>query len=120
MTDEEWNKFNHSLMVFLSGYLIGTNGEIVQDDFFLLCFNAHHDSVPFQLPTATAEAAWECLVDTANEDGFMNERLLLKDKVIIESRSIRVLRLMSPKNSNPLSVLNEFVKRVDKQSGVSA
>jgi glycogen operon protein len=120
MTDEEWNTFNHSLMVFLSGHLIGTKGEIVQDDFFLLCFNAHHDSVPFQLPTATTETAWECLIDTTNEDGFMNERPLLKEKVIIESSSLRVFRLMPPKNSNPLSVLNEFAQMMDKQPGASA
>lgn len=44
--------------VFLSGCLTGINGQVIQDDVFLICFNAHHE--PGLLP---------CLLLGINPDG---------------------------------------------------
>ena len=71
MSDEEWNQANaRTLGMFLSGSAvdeIDERGQPVTDENFLLLMNAHHESVPFQLPAAESEMSWVVLVDTSNE-----------------------------------------------------
>ncbi|HEY7873777.1 MAG TPA: glycogen debranching protein GlgX, partial [Actinomycetota bacterium] len=76
MTAEDWNQgFAKSVGVLLNGDQLpdpGPHGEQVHDDTFLLLFNAHHDYMPFVLPTAAWGAEWGAVIDTADpllEDG---------------------------------------------------
>jgi glycogen operon protein len=42
-----------------------TRGERVQDDSFLLCFNAHHEDIEVTLPGPEYGSRWAVVVDTA-------------------------------------------------------
>lgn len=69
MTDEEWNQEHaRTLGVFLSGSSLGEmddRGQAVSDENFLLLLNAHHEAVPFSLPTAASGMLWVSLIDTS-------------------------------------------------------
>jgi len=70
MTDQEWDhEHARSLGVYLSGAAldeIDRTGNKVQDDDFLILFNAHHDDLSFTLPPFDG-ATWHALIDTAAE-----------------------------------------------------
>jgi len=72
MTDDEWNThFVRSMGLFLSGRTMDVRdeqGRLIEDDSFLLLFNAHHAPLPFVLP-GRRDAGWEMVLDTAREDG---------------------------------------------------
>ncbi len=69
MTDEEWNQEHaRTLGVFLSGSSLGEmddRGQAVSDVDFLLLLNAHHEVVPFSLPTVASGMLWVSLIDTS-------------------------------------------------------
>ena len=71
MTDEEWNQEHaRTLGVFLSGSAvdeIDDRGQLITDENFFLLMNAHHEAVPFSLPTVASGMAWISLIDTACE-----------------------------------------------------
>ena len=54
MTQADWDFFfGKSLMVYLNGDAIAepdSRGQRIVDDSFILCFNAHHESIEFTLP----------------------------------------------------------------------
>ena len=55
--------------MFLNGQEIaapGPHGERVEDDSFLMLFNAHHEDVTFMLPTRRFGAQWEMVLTTAD------------------------------------------------------
>ncbi|MBW0013172.1 glycogen debranching protein GlgX [Mycobacterium sp.] len=68
MTDEDWGAgFAKSLAVFLNGHGIpdrDARGQRVLDDSFLLCFNAHYESIEFTLPPKEFGASWKLVVYT--------------------------------------------------------
>ena len=72
MSDDDWNVgFAKSLMVYLNGSAIpsrGLRGEQIVDDTFLLCFNAHHETLTFQLPSGHFGERWYRVIDTADPD----------------------------------------------------
>jgi isoamylase len=72
MSDEDWNVgFAKSLMVYLNGKAIpsrGPRGEEIIDDTFLLCFNAHFETMSFRLPDAQFGRRWHRVIDTADPD----------------------------------------------------
>src|SRR6266550_2860114 len=78
MTTDEWSQdFARCLGVYLVGSAlteIDARGQRVVDDDFVVLFNAHHDSVPFRLPTKTlappGDGRWQAIVDTARDDGL--------------------------------------------------
>ncbi len=74
MTSEEWHHdFARCLGVYLSGTALGeldARGRPVSDDDFLVIFNAHHDTIDFNLPDY-GEAGWLALVDTERDDGLL-------------------------------------------------
>ncbi|MCE0483207.1 MAG: glycogen debranching protein GlgX [Methylacidiphilales bacterium] len=50
-------------------------GQVMADDTFYLCFNAHFEKVDFVLP-GRPEVSWRMIFDTASEDGFaVDERI---------------------------------------------
>jgi isoamylase len=69
MTDEEWNQESaRTVGVFLSGSAVDEvdeRGQPVTDENFLMLMNAHHEEVPFLLPTAASEMRWVALIDTS-------------------------------------------------------
>ena len=68
MTDEEWNQEHaRTLGVFLSGSAVDEmdeRGQLLTDENFLLLMNAHHEGVPFTLPTAASGMLWVSVLDT--------------------------------------------------------
>jgi isoamylase len=68
MTDEEWKQSSaRCLGMFLAGKGLleyGERGEQITDDNFLLLMNAHHEEIPFTLPSLAEGADWRALVDT--------------------------------------------------------
>ncbi len=71
MTDEEWNQEHaRTLGVFLSGSSvdeIDDRGQLITDENFMLLMNAHHEEVPFSLPTVASGMVWISLIDTSCE-----------------------------------------------------
>jgi isoamylase len=69
MTDEEWAQESaRTVGVFLSGEGLGEQDErahSITDDNFLLLMNAHHEQVPFFLPTVASGMGWMTLIDTS-------------------------------------------------------
>jgi glycogen operon protein len=62
----------------LAGDLIGDvdeHGEPILGDTIFVLLNAHHESIPFCLPTTKPEHHWERLLDTADVQG---EQLILQ------------------------------------------
>jgi glycogen operon protein len=95
LSDEAWNEdFVRCLGVRLAGDLIGdtdARGEPIRGDTLLLLLNAHHEEIPFTIPTAKVEHRWECLIDTA-EPG--NELICLQpgSKHPLQGRSFALFR----------------------------
>jgi glycogen operon protein len=68
MTRRDWNE-QRTVGMFLNGQEIaapGPRGERVEDDSFLMLFNAHHEDVTFTLPTRRFGASWELVLTTAD------------------------------------------------------
>ncbi|HVS54836.1 MAG TPA: glycogen debranching protein GlgX [Casimicrobiaceae bacterium] len=106
MTTEEWSQdFARCLGVYLAGSAlteIDARGQRVVDDDFVVLFNAHHDSVPFRLPTKTlaphGDGRWQAIVDTARDDGLAPDGIFDAESTYpLEGRSLVLLmRVGSP------------------------
>jgi glycogen operon protein len=97
MTQRDWQFHDaHTLGVFLNGEEIPErtqHGEQIDDDSFLLLFNAHYDPVTFTLPARRFGTAWTHELDTAQPDLEPGaDELLAREDLRLEARSIRVLR----------------------------
>ena len=70
MTDEQWqHDFARCLGMYLSGSAINEcdmHGHRIVDDDFLLLLNAHHEEIPFQIPSFAGDQAWQVLIDTVS------------------------------------------------------
>ena len=96
MTDADWGAgFGRAIAVFLNGNGIAevdTRGERVADDSFLLCFNAHHEPLEFTLPGPEFGAAWDTVLDTADDDaGDRGGPRPAGAVVTVQARSLLVL-----------------------------
>jgi glycogen operon protein len=75
MTSRDWNEGEPVLGMFLNGRAIptlGPHGERVEDDSFLLLFNAHGEDRRFKLPRRIGAERWElelCTADPAAQPG---------------------------------------------------
>jgi glycogen operon protein len=69
MSDQDWNRgYARSLAVFLNGKAMltpGPQGERVEDDSFLLLFNAHTEAVTFTVPKDLDGFEWQVVLDTS-------------------------------------------------------
>jgi glycogen operon protein len=94
MSDENWKDgLARCLGVFLSGDTgdVDEHGEPVKADSVLLLLNAHHEPVPFKLPTFGLSYRWESLLDTSLDNG--QTRPVAADKPYeLAGRSMAVLR----------------------------
>ncbi|MGH9174969.1 MAG: glycogen debranching enzyme, partial [Vicinamibacterales bacterium] len=72
MSEQDWSAGSaKSLTMFLNGSVISTRGprgEKISDDTFLLCFNAHHETMSFTLPPSNFGPRWYRVIDTADPD----------------------------------------------------
>jgi glycogen operon protein len=68
MSDDTWNRhYVRCLGMWLSGHAIDEvdeQGERLVGDSLLILLNAHHENVPFRLPSLPAGKFWELLIDT--------------------------------------------------------
>jgi isoamylase len=99
MTQRDWEAQPHVLGVFLNGQEIAdrtAQGEQIEDDSFLLLFNAGHEDVDFTLPARRFGAEWShelCTYDPGVEpDG---DRSPARGQVTARSRSMKLLRRIS-------------------------
>jgi isoamylase len=111
MTTEEWSQdFARCLGVYLAGSAlteIDARGQRVVDDDFVVLFNAHHDSVPFRLPTKTlaphGDGRWLAIVDTARDDGLAPDGIFDAESTYpLEGRSL-VLLMRVGSTSHPVT-----------------
>jgi glycogen operon protein len=95
MTKRDWNE-QRTIGMFLNGQEIaapGPHGERVEDDSFLLLFNAHHEDVTFTLPTRRFGATWELeltTADPATEPGLLVAPA--RTEVPVIARSVMLLK----------------------------
>ena len=103
MSDDDWDSgFGKSVAVYLNGQGIpdrDMRGERVTDDSFILCFNAHHESIEFTLPPEEFGASWLPTIDTASDSGVpkSGDALKMDATVEVSLRSVLLLKADSPK-----------------------
>ena len=105
MDQADWDfYFGMALMVFLNGQEIAepdSRGAKVEDDSFLMFFNASHTDVEFTLPVATYGASWKVIIDTTQPRGETEEERILRagEKVSVAARST----IVAVQNEPPVS-----------------
>jgi isoamylase len=96
MTPENWGSgLDQCVAVFLNGEAItapNERGERVADDSFLLCFNAHSNTVDFVAPDIGYAAQWTAAIDTADPTGDTDLVVAAGEKLSLAPRSLLVLR----------------------------
>jgi glycogen operon protein len=96
MSDEDWDAgWLRCFGVRLGDVLgeVNENGEVVTDDALLLLLNAHHEPLPFLIPS-DLPGTWEVEVDTAAPDGRGTSRHCDAGETFeISDRSLVLLRL---------------------------
>jgi len=99
MNDEAWHAgFVKCLGLWLNGEMIGEvdeKGEPHSGDTLLLLLNAHHESIPFRLPSPVPAAEWQPLMDTAHFPGKLSDTKG-GTEYEINARSVALLRLTTP------------------------
>src|SRR5436190_3632775 len=93
MTRRDWDTGPPLLGVFLNGAELGTRtpqGKLLEDDSFLILFNAHHEDAVFTLPPRRFGTRWKLELTTSDRE--MPERRSARDEVTLESRSLCVFR----------------------------
>jgi isoamylase len=96
MTRRDWQGGEPALGMFLNGREIptpGPRGEDIEDDSFLLLFNAHGEDRRFMLPRRRFGAQWELELSTADPDAQPgSSRCGARTEVQVIAHSIVVLR----------------------------
>jgi glycogen operon protein len=100
MTQRDWQAdYAHTLGVFLNGREIADRtprGEPIEDDSFLLLFNAHYEDMTFTLPARRFGGIWSHELCTRDPKLAPDaERYSSRDAVEVGSRSLRLLRRVS-------------------------
>lgn len=102
MTQGDWEfAFGKSLMVYLNGRNIAEpdrRGQKIEDDSFLLMFNAHYDSIDFTIPGKQFGVSWKLIVDTTESTGYPSEakHVQANGSITVPARSIIIMRQVEP------------------------
>ena len=101
MTRRDWAATDgHTLGVFFNGDELAeetADGLPIEDDSFLLLFNAYHEDVDMRLPNQSFGRWWELELTTADPDlGAGDERFPARAMVAVASRSLMLLRRRDP------------------------
>ncbi|CAB1040270.1 glycogen debranching enzyme GlgX [Corynebacterium diphtheriae] len=103
MGQSDWDfALGKSLMVYFNGKAIqepDARGQRIEDDSFIMMFNAYHEPIDFTLPGAEFGPAWKLIVDTNVDTGYPDEAKTLRagDSITVEARSTLILRLVDTK-----------------------
>jgi isoamylase len=96
MTRRDWQGGEHVLGMFLNGREIttpGPHGEDVEDDSFLLLFNAHDEDRSFMLPRRRFGAQWALELSTADPEAPAGSAAYgARTQVDVISRSLVILK----------------------------
>jgi glycogen operon protein len=96
MTQRDWQSGDGVIGVFLNGREIdtpGPRGEDIEDDSFLLLFNASPEDRTFLLPARRFGSAWELELSTADPGAAAGSaRLTARSEVGVMSRSVVILK----------------------------
>jgi isoamylase len=98
MTDHDWDAgFAKSLTVFLNGRAISEpdrRGERIQDDSFLLLFNASEQDLAFTIPSRRYGPRWTRTLDTAMPEAEFEHESAVKpgDVITVINHSVQLLR----------------------------
>ena len=97
MTQRDWNREDgHIVGVFLNGQElreVDEHGRDIDDDSFVLLFNAHFEDVEFKLPNERFGAVWCSEISTAEpEEEPGARRFDARARVTVPARSLLVLR----------------------------
>ncbi len=97
MTEKQWNDgLTKAISIFLNGEEIatlGTRGERVIDDSFLILFNAHYEMLEFVLPEGLQKWEWVVQIDTTRPRFVRRGRRYQEDKgITVEGRSLMLLQ----------------------------
>mgnify|MGYP005848242303 CR=1 FL=1 len=96
MNDRDWAGFVKCLGMRLAGDLIGETdlkGDPITGDTLLVLLNAHHEPIPFTLPSTHPGESWELLVDTT-DDSKQGTRFPGQAIYPLHDRSTVVLRIV--------------------------
>jgi glycogen operon protein len=92
MSGDDWQQdFARSFAVFLNGGELpelDEDGRPIEDDSFLLIFNAHHDPIEFTIPGESYGRSWHVEVDTTVSGG--NQSLAAGSSLTVTGRSLIV------------------------------
>jgi glycogen operon protein len=108
MSDADWNTgYIKCLGVRLAGDLIDDEtdrAEPIVGETLMILLNAHHEPLPFTLPSTKAEHRWHCVLDTAGDE---NASLIMSggDNFKLKDRSLVVLSAREPAES--VAILGE-------------
>jgi isoamylase len=99
MTEEDWGAgFAKSVAVFLNGHGIpdrDARGQRVLDDSFVLCFNAHYESIEFTLPPSDFGASWRTVVHTATAEAAPSQELAAGAQFSVDAHTAVVLQAVA-------------------------
>ncbi len=102
MTDDEWNQsFARALGMHLAGDAIeeyDEHGCRIHDDDLLMLINAHHEELPFRIPSAPNRLRWQPVIDTFFVDGVRtDDRYYYSQELYpLQGRSLVLLRHTRP------------------------
>ncbi|PSB45117.1 glycogen debranching enzyme GlgX [Cyanosarcina cf. burmensis CCALA 770] len=99
MDQEQWEiGYAKSMGVFLNGNMIpspGKQGQRISDDSFLIFFNAHYETLEFNLPQGMQDNQWVLVIDTKEPRFIQEERIYTGDRTVpVTARSLVLLRQM--------------------------
>lgn len=98
ISDDEWaQEYARCIGLYLPGDGIADwdeRGHALEDDDFLLLFNAHHEEIPFVLPAFRKKPRFEVLIDTVLPDGkpTAGNQHPAKEPYPVQGRSLVLLR----------------------------
>jgi glycogen operon protein len=102
MDDQEWaHDYARCLGVYLSGDSMqerDRRGHPIRDSNFLLLFNSHHQTIPFQLPTLCVGCEWLTVLDTCLPGDLEPDGLFPGGEAYpLEGRSLALLKQRNPR-----------------------
>ncbi|MBO0696873.1 MAG: glycogen debranching protein GlgX [Zavarzinella sp.] len=104
MSDQDWAAFVRCIGMRLAGDLIGEvndRGEPIVGDTLLVLMNAHHEPIPFALPTTNPNHRWERLYDTA-DDASQPTAHGAGESYPLKERSVAVFRTVAVEQPEPV------------------
>ena len=99
MGDESWNDANARCMgILLDGRAQASGIRRRRSDAgVLVVMNAHHDGVPFRLPSVPGGTGWRCLIDTNVEDEPDGRAFKFDEDYVATGRSLLLFELLLDK-----------------------